>query len=150
MPPTFKPLSTIASTRLLPPLDGPTLTTTGSPPERHPRACTRERSLRGGVTSHQPTGGERRQSSKSLRAQERPKRGGLRQGRYGGGDRSRSKPNQTKPRKGMPYRRFHRVRLCCNTTVFVALEQFVHYSHQVGGCYNKSKPPGARPRESDF
>jgi len=43
------------------------------------------------------TGGERRQSSKSLRAQERPKRGGLRQGRYGGGDRSRSKPNQTKP-----------------------------------------------------
>ena len=64
-----------------------------TPPERHPRACTRERSLRGGVTSHQPTGGERRQSSKSLRAQERPKRGGLRQGRYGGGDRSRSKPN---------------------------------------------------------
>ena len=38
----------------------------------------------------------RRQSSKSLRAQERPKRGGLRQGRYGGGDWSRSKPNQTK------------------------------------------------------
>ena len=72
-------------------------TTTGPLPERHPRACTREHSLRGGVTSHQPTGGrcERRHSRKSLRAQEdeeRPKRGGLRQGRYGGGDRSRSKP----------------------------------------------------------